>query len=113
MEKYVLTNVRFPQEVHDRLKYLALEEGESVAGIVREAVSTYLAKRDGKTLQRDELENDPFFQVLGIGASGNENSSAEHDAFYHSRPNDTGEPPETGRPMSSKRGSEQRKSDTE
>lgn len=62
MVKYKLTNVRFTEEEHEALRHLAVSEGRSMADIVREAVSSYLEHKVGRTLTEDELANDPFFK---------------------------------------------------
>lgn len=83
MARYKLTNVRFTEEEHEALRYLALSEGRSMADIVREAVSSYLEHKVGRTLTKDELENDPFFQVIGIGGSKDADGSERHDAILY------------------------------
>jgi predicted DNA-binding protein len=83
MGKYVLTNVRFTKEEHEALKHLALRENRSMANIVREAVSSYITREEGRTLTEEELAKDPFFGVVGIGCSETENTLEDHDkALY-------------------------------
>lgn len=90
MAKYVVTNVRFTEEEHERLRHLAVHEQRSMAEIVREAVSTYLEQKEGKTLTEEELANDPFFKVIGIGRSGMPDISIRHDELLYGcdTPND-------------------------
>ncbi len=90
MGKYVLTNVRFTKEEHEVLKRLALLENRSMANIVREAVASYLTRKEGRTLTTEELANDPFFEVVGIGCSGTENASEKHDEVLYERDFDNG-----------------------
>ncbi len=83
MGKYVLTNVRFTKGEHEALKHLALCENRSMASIVREAVSSYITRKEGRTLTAEELANDPFFGVIGIGCSETNNVLEDHDkALY-------------------------------
>ncbi|HHV61662.1 MAG TPA: hypothetical protein GXX51_03350 [Firmicutes bacterium] len=56
-----------------------------MASIVREAISAYLTRQDGKTLKREEIENAPFFEVVGIGESGIQDNSSAHDLIYRTR----------------------------
>ncbi|MDK2930723.1 MAG: ParG [Bacillota bacterium] len=83
MVKYKLTNVRFTEEEHEALRHLAVSEGRSMADIVREAVSSYLEHKVGRTLTEDELANDPFFKVIGIGSSDGACGSECHDAILY------------------------------
>lgn len=85
MVRYRLTNVRFTEEEHEALRHLAVSEGRSMADIVREAVSTYLEHKVGTTLTEDELANDPFFKVIGIGSSDVGHGSECHDAILYKR----------------------------
>lgn len=66
MEKRVAMNVRLPVSLHKKAKLYALREGKSLAEIVREAVSEYVTDTE---LQPEQLTDDPFFAVIGIGAS--------------------------------------------
>ncbi|MGE5585537.1 MAG: ribbon-helix-helix protein, CopG family [Bacillota bacterium] len=83
MVKYKLTNVRFTEEEHEALRHLAVSEGRSMADIVREAVSSYLEHKVGRTLTEDELANDPFFKVIGIGCSEGARGSVCHDVILY------------------------------
>lgn len=85
MGKYVLTNVRFTEKEHEALKRLALRENRSMANIVREAVSSYLTQKEGRILTAEELANDPFFGVVGIGCSERENVPEDHDKALYGR----------------------------
>lgn len=83
MAKYVVTNVRFTEEEHEKLRHLALHEQRSMADIVREAVSTYLERKGRRILTEEELANDPFFKVIGIGHSGDGDASTRHDEIIY------------------------------
>ncbi|HHY47956.1 MAG TPA: hypothetical protein GX506_11735 [Firmicutes bacterium] len=86
MPKYIVTNIRFSEDEHKRLKYEALKENRSIADIVREAVDIYFADREGKRLTEAELANDPFFDVIGVGESGIPDNAVRHDvALYWSK----------------------------
>lgn len=91
MGRYVVTNVRFTEAEHEKLRRLALEERRSMADVVRDAVSAYLERKGGRTLTEDELANDPFFKVVGIGRSGKRDLSARHDEVLYGRDAQDGE----------------------
>lgn len=86
MARYVAINVGFTEEEHERLRHLAVYERRSMTDTVREAVSTYLKHKDGKTgktLTAEVLGNDPFFKVIGIGHSKVTDASTRHDEIIY------------------------------
>lgn len=80
--KYITTNIRFNSELHKKLKLRAAEEGKSLGEVVREATAAYLytSKVNEKGT---ELSEDPLFGIVGIGRSGVQDGSDEHDRYLY------------------------------
>lgn len=91
MVEYVTTNIRLPKEMYDRLKRVALEEGKSLAQIVRESLVEYLVvpKRILGAGDADELD-DPIFHIAEltrpeevIGGDRPTDTSVRHDFYIY------------------------------
>lgn len=78
-QRYVTTNVRLPADVYMRLKRRSAEVGTSLGELVREAVGEYLVTREPDVSPETWLA-DPFFSVIGVGASGRSDGSEKHDS---------------------------------
>ncbi len=52
----VATNIRFPRDEYRELKLLALSEGKSAAGIIREAVKRYKDQKFNSRVKLDLAE---------------------------------------------------------
>lgn len=77
MGKRVATNVRLPVSLHKKAKLYALREGKSLAEVVREAVSEYVADPG---LRPEQLAKDPFFAVIGVGESDEVTGASPKDS---------------------------------
>lgn len=82
MDKPISTNIRMPASLHKKAKEYALRHRKSLAEVVREAVSEYVAEPQ---LRPDQVADDPFFSVIGIGKSdgeGNVHGKDHDDELY-------------------------------
>jgi hypothetical protein len=87
MARYVVTNLRFPEQTYRELRYAALRRGVSVASLVRESVDRYLGRNeDDKPIPFGE---DPFDKWIGAfhGSAGDE--SVNHDHYLYGWPKET------------------------
>jgi hypothetical protein len=80
MGTYVTTNVRLPAEMLKALKRRALDEGTSVADLVRASVASYLVRDDGQAV---DYENDPFFALGREPGVGPSDGSENHDRYIY------------------------------
>ena len=77
------TNIRLPTSQWRRLKSLAVEEGLSLSGLVREMAAAYIQTRDEAT---QGVKNDSFFRIGDDpGASGDASISEQHDDVLYSK----------------------------
>jgi plasmid stability protein len=81
MSATIATNIRLPEDLLKALKYRAIEEKKSVNQIIREAIEMSLASSP----QPEQLERDPFEDVIGIGRSGIKDASSNHDHYLYGR----------------------------
>jgi hypothetical protein len=87
MTRYVVTNLRFPEQTYRELRYAALRRGVSVASLVRESVDRYLG---GK--QEDEpipFGEDPVDKWVGAFHGGPGDESINHDHYLYGWPKET------------------------
>ena len=77
---YVTTNVRLPADMLKALKRQAVEEGTSVAELVRASVASYLLRDHTRT---PDYDNDPFFSLGREPGEGPSDGSESHgDQIY-------------------------------
>ena len=77
------TNIRLPTSQWRRLKSLAVEEGLSLSGLVREMAAEYIQTHDEATLV---VKNDSFFRIGDEpSASGDPSISEQHDDVLYSK----------------------------
>ena len=65
-------------EQNEDLKTLALMDGVSEAGIIREALSAYVAVRQEKAAKED-----PLADLVGLGVSEHTDSALRHDHYLY------------------------------
>ncbi len=65
-------------EQNEDLKALALIDGISEAGIIREALSAYVAARQEKATKED-----PLADLIGVGTSKHTDSAQRHDHYLY------------------------------
>ncbi len=82
MSTFIMTNVRLPAEMLQALKLRAVEEGKSVAELVRESIYRYLEEPTPKITNYDD---DPFFHLGASGWSGLGDGAAQHDRYLYGR----------------------------
>jgi hypothetical protein len=82
MSTFIMTNVRLPAEMLKALKLRAVEEGKSVAELVRESIYRYLEEPTPKITNYDD---DPFFRLGASGWSGLGDGAAQHDRYLYGR----------------------------
>jgi hypothetical protein len=83
MAKLVTTNLRFPERLWKEIRLQAVRRRTTAAGIVREAVETYLGRRSAAAAKPD---TDPFDRHVGAigGSAGDE--SVNHDHYLYGWP---------------------------
>ena len=83
----ITTNIRIPQEQWKSLKMMAVHAETSVSALVRQAIGHLLqtAALPPKQLKsrRKGLKQDPFFDVIGLGAGGPPDDSTRHDIYLY------------------------------
>lgn len=88
-EKEVRTQIYLERWQHEALKQKAAEESVSMAHLVREAVTAYLAQRDAEEEHFDweAYKNDPIWEIPEIarelGPSGITDGSVNHDTYIY------------------------------
>lgn len=70
----------FPDELLMELKKRADAEGQTIASLVRDAVTEFLKKRRGK-----EWEGDPLWNMVGTSSSKDGDLSANHDKYLYGK----------------------------
>ena len=83
-EKMVRTQVYLPQEIYDQLKSRADEEGVTMATQIREALAEYVVEKPKKK-EHILTEDDPIWQLIGIGKGGPPDGSMNHDKYVYTR----------------------------
>ena len=74
------TQIYFPMELYRKIEKISKDESKSVASIVRSAVELYLKKRE-----EIDWDNDPFFNIVGIGDSGKGDLAEHHDIYLYGK----------------------------
>ncbi len=79
--EYVTTNVRLSKEMHQALKWRAVEENTSVAALIRESIARYLIEdQTAAAPPEDAAVSDPIFQLGSL--------TAESEIIGEDRPTD-------------------------
>jgi len=73
----VRTQIYLTRRQHRLIQKLAKQEDISASEIIRQALDRYLEKLS------PEREQDPLFQIVGLGASGDTKGSIEHDRVIY------------------------------
>src|SRR5438552_9682209 len=81
MSRYTTTNLRFPTERYQELRYQAERRGTSVASIVRDAVAQYLGHTDSAAAMA--FGDDPVDALAGTVAGGPADDSVNHDYYLY------------------------------
>src|SRR5438552_13476939 len=81
MSRYTTTNLRFPTERYEELRYQAGRRGTSVASIVREAVAEYLGH--GERTTAVPFGDDPLDALAGAVTEGASDESVNHDHYLY------------------------------
>lgn len=85
MTRYIVTNLRFPDETYRELRYQAARRGTSVASVVRESVNQYLGR--GKVEGRaPAFGEDPADALVGTIRSSVTDESVNHDHYLYGWP---------------------------
>ena len=82
-EKMVRTQVYLPQEIYRRLKQRADGEGITMAIQIREALVQYVVEIEEKTKDQILTEDDPIWELIGIGKEGPQEGSVNHDSYIY------------------------------
>src|SRR5207245_1997828 len=69
-ENFVTTNLRLPKARLQELRLRALNEGASIAELVRQAIDAFLGYERKRSRKKRDIKQDPFFEVVGMGKSG-------------------------------------------
>ena len=77
--QFVTTNIRLGMEVYQRLRLKAVQERKSLAQLIREAVDAAYGERRRASPSKRARRRDPFFNIIGIGASGIRDGAVHHD----------------------------------
>ena len=79
--QFVTTNIRLGAEVYQRLRLRAVQERKSLAQLIREAVDVVYGerRRSDQKNKKKAWRQDPFFKVIGLGASGLRDGAVHHD----------------------------------
>lgn len=78
----VRTQIQLSEEQARALKRMALEQGLSVAELIRRSIDSYL--NSAQTLRRDK-QRERALSVIGIGASGLSDIGTDHDQYLVTR----------------------------
>ncbi len=73
------TQIYIDEELDERLRAAAAEDGSSAAALIREAVREYLARRRGTPA------GDPILDLAGAYISARPEASSEHDRLLYGR----------------------------
>jgi hypothetical protein len=87
MVRYVVTNLRFPEQTYRELRYAALRRGVSVASVVRESVDRYLGRGDEE--EPIPFGEDPVDKWVGAFHGGPGDESINHDHYLYGWPKET------------------------
>jgi len=74
------TQVLLTRAQHHYLKSRAVRQGSNVSAIVRELIQTDMERR------QQAIENDPFWEIVGMVAGGDPDAGVEHDHFVYGTP---------------------------
>jgi hypothetical protein len=77
----ILTTIRLPPDLHEKLRRRAFEERRPMAELVREAVESWLA-RDPTAAKRRGAP-DPFADAIGSVPGGPADESVAHDRYLY------------------------------
>lgn len=70
----------FPDDLLVELRKRANEEGQTIASLVRDAVSEFLRKRKAK-----DWERDPLWNLIGSSSSKDGDLSVKHDKYLYGK----------------------------
>jgi predicted DNA-binding protein len=83
-EKMVRTQVYLPQDIYEKLRSRADEEGITMAAQIREALAEYVVEKPEKK-EHILTADDPIWELIGIGESGITDGSVNHDKYIYTR----------------------------
>src|SRR5579862_5566072 len=81
MTRQVTTNLRFPRELYDDLRYEAARRRTTLAAVVREAVEAYVGRADRTA--SSAAEADPLDKWIGAVAAPVTDESVHHDRYLY------------------------------
>ena len=84
-EKMVRTQVYLPQNIYEQIKERAEREGITMAHQIREALATYIVDVDDEARQYRIEDDDPIWDLIGIGHSGHADGSVNHNKYIYRR----------------------------
>jgi predicted CopG family antitoxin len=71
------TNISLEEWQYQKLRELAEKEGKSISGLIRELI------KEKFKLAEDEIENDPIFEIIGMGKGEGTDVAREHDKLLY------------------------------
>ena len=80
----VVTTIRLPPEIHEKLRRRAFAERRPIAAVVRDAIRLLLEGPPAGKLP--PLEEDPLWQAIGTGRGGPRDEALEHDHYLYETP---------------------------
>ncbi|MFW6017060.1 MAG: hypothetical protein ACOCRK_11530 [bacterium] len=75
------------QELDKKIKDIAYIQNKTESSVIREALGEYIAKKEKNNLARDD---NPLSSIIGLGESGKEDISINHDQYLYKIPGGTG-----------------------
>jgi hypothetical protein len=73
------SQIMLKEHQHTYLASEAQRQGKSISQIVRELIDEHIA-------QTLSLENDPFFDIIGMVEGGDPNAAIDHDHYIYGLP---------------------------
>ncbi len=83
-EKMVRTQVYLPQSIYAKLKKRADDEKLTMATQIREALAQYVVETESRR-PKGIPDDDPLWDLIGIGNSGLTDASVNHDKYIYVR----------------------------
>ncbi|MBU4305219.1 MAG: hypothetical protein KJ893_06335 [Candidatus Omnitrophica bacterium] len=80
---YITTNIRMPKKLWISLRHKALQEGKSLAALLREGAQYVL---EGRKSTKVQFKNDPFLKIIGAG-NAIQDGAVKHDRDIYGNKN--------------------------
>lgn len=82
MNTDVKTNLYFPKDQYAAMKQITKKLGTSIAGYVRQVIDKDIKARE----EKKDWENDPAWNIIGIGRTKERDVSINHDHYLYGAP---------------------------